>query len=156
VSSSEEEEEEEVSEAMAPARPRPVSRLRLKSESSEEVEDSLLIRASRLRMLALETHTRIRSRILLSVADPGYLSHPDPGFRIPDPTTKEEGENVGCLTFLCSHKFHKIVNLILSIADPGFLSRIPEPNFYPTRIPDPGSNNNKRGGGKYWLSYLFI
>ncbi len=73
VSSSEEEEEEEVSEAMAPARPRPVSRFRLKSESSEEVEDSLLIRASRLRMLALDTHT-YRNYYVLCVADPGCLS----------------------------------------------------------------------------------
>jgi hypothetical protein len=26
-----------------------------------------------------------------------------------------------------------------SVADPGCLSRIPDPNFYPSRIPDPGS-----------------
>jgi hypothetical protein len=49
---------------------------------------------------------------LTSVADPGCLSRiPDPlhpGSRIPDPktATKERGEK----TFLCSHKFHKIVN----------------------------------------------
>jgi hypothetical protein len=59
-----------------------------------------------------------------SVADPGCLSRildpdfyphqiPDPGSRIPDPktATKERGEKkISCHTFLCSHKFHKIVN----------------------------------------------
>jgi hypothetical protein len=102
---------------MAPARPRPVSRLRLKSESSEEVEDSLLIRASRLLMLALDTHTRIRFRIILvlRIRDIYPIRIPDMGSRIPDPgsTSKEEGENIGCLTFLCSHNFHKIVNYFI-------------------------------------------
>jgi hypothetical protein len=33
----------------------------------------------------------------------------------------------------------------VSVADPGCLSRIPDPDFYPSRIPDPGSkNSNKR------------
>jgi hypothetical protein len=29
--------------------------------------------------------------------------------------------------------------ILLSVADPGCLSRIPDPDFYPSRIPDPGS-----------------
>jgi hypothetical protein len=36
---------------------------------------------------------------------------PDPDFnpsRISDTTTKEEGLKISCLTFFCSHKFHKI------------------------------------------------
>ncbi len=63
-------------------------------------------------------------RVLTIVADPGCLSRiPDPEFypsRIPDPwsgipdpktATKESGEKIFfCHTFLCSHKFHKIVN----------------------------------------------
>ena len=28
---------------------------------------------------------------------------------------------------------------VASVADPGCLSRIPDPDFYPSRIPDPGS-----------------
>ncbi len=44
--------------------------------------------------------------------------------------------------------------LFFSVADPGCLSRIPDPDFYPSRIPDPGSripdpgskNSNKREG----------
>ncbi len=61
-----------------------------------------------------------------SVADPGCLSRilifthpgsriPDLGSRIPDPktATKERGEKkISCHTFLCSHKFHKIVNYL--------------------------------------------
>ncbi len=51
-----------------------------------------------------------------SVADPGCLSRiPDPDFypsRIPDPKTakKREVKKISCHNFLCSHKFHKIVN----------------------------------------------
>jgi hypothetical protein len=40
---------------------------------------------------------------------------PDPGSRIPDPGSKnsnkrERWKKISCHTFLCSHKFHKIVN----------------------------------------------
>jgi hypothetical protein len=54
-----------------------------------------------------------------SVADPGCLSWiPDPDFyssRIPDLGSKnsnkrERWKKISCHTFLCSHKFHKIVN----------------------------------------------
>jgi hypothetical protein len=31
-----------------------------------------------------------------------------------------------------------------SVADPGCLSRIPDPDFYPSRIPDPGSRIQKQ------------
>ncbi len=45
-----------------------------------------------------------------------------------------------------------------SVADPGCLSRIPDPDFYPSRISDPGSkNSNKRGGvEKNLFLYLFF
>jgi hypothetical protein len=45
-----------------------------------------------------------------------------------------------------------------SVADPGCLSRIPDPDFYPARIPDLGSRiqkqQQKRGVKKNLLSYL--
>ncbi len=34
-----------------------------------------------------------------------------------------------------------------SVADPGCLSRIPDPDFYPSRISDPGSKNSKKREG---------
>jgi hypothetical protein len=46
------------------------------------------------------------------IPDPGSRI-PGPGSRIPDPktATKETDEKkISCHTFLCSHKFHKIVN----------------------------------------------
>jgi hypothetical protein len=49
-----------------------------------------------------------------------------------------------------------------SIADPGFLSRIPDPDFYPSRIPDPGSRipdpktAMRDRGKKNLLAYLFF
>ncbi len=56
------------------------------------------------------------------IPDPGswFFTHPgsripDPGSRIPDPRSKnsnkrERWKKICCHTFLCSHKFHKIVN----------------------------------------------
>ncbi len=48
----------------------------------------------------------------------------------------------------------------VSVADPGCLSRIPDPDFYPSRIPDLGSRIQKqlqkRGVKKNVLSYLFM
>jgi hypothetical protein len=47
------------------------------------------------------------------------------------------------------------------VADPGCLSRIPDPDFYPSRIPDPGSRipdlktATKERGEEKLLSYLF-
>ncbi len=53
-----------------------------------------------------------------------------------------------------------------SVADPGCLSRIPDPGFFPSRIPDSGSRipdpeSQKTWGGKifylfYLFSYLFV
>jgi hypothetical protein len=46
------------------------------------------------------------------------------------------------------------------VADPGCLSRIPDSDFYPSRISDPGSRiqkqQQKRGVKKSLLSYLFF
>jgi hypothetical protein len=49
-----------------------------------------------------------------------------------------------------------------SVADPGCLSRIPDPDFYPSRIPDPGSRipdpktGRKERGEKKILSNIFL
>jgi hypothetical protein len=47
-----------------------------------------------------------------------------------------------------------------SVADPGCLSLIPDPDFYPSRIPDLGSRiqkqQQKREAKKFFLSYLFM
>ncbi len=46
---------------------------------------------------------------------------------------------------------------ISSVADPGCLSRIPDPDFYPSRIPDPGSkNSNKRERWKKISCHTFL
>jgi hypothetical protein len=38
-----------------------------------------------------------------------------------------------------------IYKLSNSVADPGCLSRIPDPDFYPSRIPDPKTATKERG-----------
>jgi hypothetical protein len=53
--------------------------------------------------------------------------------------------------------FFLIYSLFSSVADPGCLSRIPDPDFYPSRISDPGSNNsNKREGLKQICCHTFL
>ena len=61
-------------------------------------------------------------------------------------------------------KFVATKNDMTSVADPGCLSRIPDPDFYPSRIQDLGSrisdpgsqNSNKREGWKKNLVIPFI
>jgi hypothetical protein len=43
-----------------------------------------------------------------------------------------------------------------SVAGPGCLSQIPDPDFYPSRIPDLGSRIQKQGVKKNLLSYLVL
>jgi hypothetical protein len=42
-----------------------------------------------------------------------------------------------------------------SVADPGCLSRIPDPDFYPSRIPDPKTATKERGEKKFVVITLF-
>ncbi len=58
------------------------------------------------------------------------------------------------------HKTDIIIVVGSSVAEPGCLSRIPDPDFYPSRIPDLWSRIQKqlqkRGAKKNLLSYLFF
>jgi len=60
----------------------------------------------------------------------------------------------------CTHYFSPLNTFMSSVADPGCLSQIPDPDFYPSRIPDLGSRiqkqQQKRGVKKDLLSYLFL
>jgi hypothetical protein len=56
-----------------------------------------------------------------------------------------------------------ICRLLTSVADPGCLSRIPDPDFYPSRIPDPGSRipdpktaTKERGGKKLVVITFYV
>jgi hypothetical protein len=42
-----------------------------------------------------------------------------------------------------------------SVADPGCLSRIPDPDFYPSRIPDP-KQQQKRGVKKFVVITFYV
>ncbi len=44
---------------------------------------------------------------------------------------------------------------IFSVADPGCLSRIPDPDFYPSRIPDPKTAMKDRGEKKFVVIPFF-
>jgi hypothetical protein len=50
--------------------------------------------------------------------------------------------------FKCS-KNGIAARLLSSVADPGCLSRIPDPDFYPSRIPDPKTATKERGEKKF-------
>jgi len=102
------------------------------------------------------------------IPDPGswFLPIPDPGSK--NSNKRERWKKISCHTFLCSHKFHKIVNYfsfevlkkkiranfqriiilftqkivkkLLKIWswDPGYEIRDPEKTYSGSRIPDPG------------------
>jgi hypothetical protein len=42
------------------------------------------------------------------------------------------------------------------VADPGCLSRIPDPDFYPSRIPDPKTATKDRGEKKFFVVKPFF
>ncbi len=43
-----------------------------------------------------------------------------------------------------------------SVADPGCLSRIPDPDFYPSRIPDPKTATIERGEKKIFVITFYV
>jgi hypothetical protein len=43
-----------------------------------------------------------------------------------------------------------------SVADPGCLSRIPDTDFYPSRIPDPKTGRKERGEKKISVKHFFV
>jgi hypothetical protein len=43
-----------------------------------------------------------------------------------------------------------------SVADPGCLSRIPDPDFYPSRIPDPKTSTKERGEKKIVVITFYV
>jgi hypothetical protein len=47
----------------------------------------------------------------------------------------------------CTYKWGatEYVRTYCSVADPGYLSIIPDPDFYPSQIPDPKTATNERG-----------
>jgi hypothetical protein len=45
--------------------------------------------------------------------------------------------------------------LKVSVADPGCLSRIPDPDFYPSRIPDPKTATKERGERIFFCHTFF-
>ena len=47
----------------------------------------------------------------------------------------------------------KVVN---SVADPGCLSRIPDPDFDPSRIPDPKTATEERGERKFVVIPFYV
>jgi hypothetical protein len=46
--------------------------------------------------------------------------------------------------------------LWLSVADPGCLSRIPDPDFYPSRIPNPKTATKERSEEKFVVISSFV
>jgi hypothetical protein len=46
--------------------------------------------------------------------------------------------------------------VMCSVADPGCLSRIPDPDFYPSRIPDPKTATKERGEKKIFVMTFYV
>ncbi len=51
----------------------------------------------------------------------------------------------------------RYLSILFSAAEPGCLSQIPDPDFYPSRIPDPKTlNSNKKEGAKKFVVLRFF
>jgi hypothetical protein len=49
-----------------------------------------------------------------------------------------------------------VIELFTSVADPGCLSRIPDPDFYPCRIPDPKTATKERGEKNFFVINFYV
>jgi hypothetical protein len=47
-------------------------------------------------------------------------------------------------------------NKKISVADPGCLSRIPDPDFYPSRIQDSKTATKERGENFFFVKHFFV
>jgi hypothetical protein len=45
---------------------------------------------------------------------------------------------------------------ITCVADPGCLSRIPDPDFYPSRIPDPKTTTKERSEKNFFVITFYV
>jgi hypothetical protein len=60
-------------------------------------------------------------------------------------TCKEQKQiQIQCLRTICGCEVRSYPDPDNSVADPGCLSRIPDPDFYPSRIPDPKTASKER------------
>jgi hypothetical protein len=60
------------------------------------------------------------------------------------------------LSIIPAAKSIPIANPRSSVADPGCLSRIPDPDFYPSRIPDPKTATKERGEKKFVVITFYV
>jgi hypothetical protein len=63
--------------------------------------------------------------------------------RIFGSTTLHSSCIFGHLPHLRLYEYMLVCDVFIGVADPGCFSRIPDPDFYPSRIPD-SKNSNKR------------
>jgi hypothetical protein len=64
-----------------------------------------------------------------------------------------------CLLFGFPFNIDRPLTLVIltnSVADPGCLSRIPDPDFYPSRIPDPKTATEEGGEKKFVIKLFFV
>jgi hypothetical protein len=54
------------------------------------------------------------------------------------------------------HQVSTVTTVLLSVAHPGCLSRIPDPDVYPFRIPDPKTATKERGEKKFVVKPFFV
>ncbi len=74
-----------------------------------------------------------------------------------DPGTKKviREEELGPRSYTADARVPETI-LKCSVADPGCLSRIPDPDFYPSRIPDPKTRKKERGEKKFVVITFYV
>jgi hypothetical protein len=73
----------------------------------------------------------------------------------PDPAPDPDQDNFLFVSGFQETNKNKFFSKFFSVADPGCLSRIPYPDFYPSRILDPKTATKERGEKKF-LSYFLL
>ena len=53
-------------------------------------------------------------------------------------------------------KSRQVPIVVVNVSDPGCLSRIPDPDFYPSRIPDPKTATKERGEKKFVVITFYV
>ena len=97
----------------------------------------------------------MQARVRVVVHEEVAQGGPGQQQRRPGPGRHHRGEGPERAGLLAEIAATEVAIIIISVADPRCLSRIPDPDFYPSRIPDSKTATKERGE-KNLLSYLFV
>ncbi len=126
-----------------------------------DLSETLLFQPWKIRHIFLRTFVFFYVPLVMSCISAAVLHHSprpqhDTGTKIFHENPSEGGDRIGSVSSMIIFSFvegvcslvyepmHSFSSYSTSVADPGCLSRIPDPDFYPSQISDPGSRIQKQ------------